>query len=90
MRLWTNMKYCPGIFLQRLSKNAAKIREDCRPRFVTRTSHIRSRSAAPERRSSVLTSRVLHLIFNLHSGVWSPNCVHSARRPFISLLYLPG
>jgi hypothetical protein len=27
--------------------------------------------------------------FNLHSGGWSPNWVHSARRPFIGLLYLP-
>jgi hypothetical protein len=27
--------------------------------------------------------------FFLHSGGWSPNWVHSARRPFIGLLYLP-
>jgi hypothetical protein len=27
--------------------------------------------------------------FNLHSGGWSPNWVHSARRPLIGLLYLP-
>jgi hypothetical protein len=29
------------------------------------------------------------LFFNLHSGGWSPNWVHSARRPFTGLLYLP-
>jgi hypothetical protein len=29
------------------------------------------------------------IFFNLHSGGWSPNWVHSARRPFIGLLYLP-
>jgi hypothetical protein len=30
------------------------------------------------------------LIHNFHSGGWSPNWVHSARRPFIlGLLYLP-
>jgi hypothetical protein len=28
------------------------------------------------------------IFFNLHSGGWSPNWVHSARRPFIGLLYL--
>jgi hypothetical protein len=27
--------------------------------------------------------------FNSHSGGWSPNSVHSARRPFTGLLYLP-
>jgi hypothetical protein len=27
--------------------------------------------------------------FNLHSGGWSRNWVHSARRPFTGLLYLP-
>jgi hypothetical protein len=27
--------------------------------------------------------------FNLHSGGWSPNLVHSARRPLTGLLYLP-
>jgi hypothetical protein len=27
--------------------------------------------------------------FNLLSGEWSPNCVHSARRPLTGLLYLP-
>jgi hypothetical protein len=27
--------------------------------------------------------------FNLHSGGWSPNWVHSTRRPFIGPLYLP-
>jgi hypothetical protein len=27
--------------------------------------------------------------FNLHSGGWSPNWVHSARRPITGLLYLP-
>jgi hypothetical protein len=27
--------------------------------------------------------------FCLHNGVWSLNWVHSARRPFIGLLYLP-
>jgi hypothetical protein len=27
--------------------------------------------------------------FNLHSGGWSPNWVHSARRPLTGLLYLP-
>jgi hypothetical protein len=27
--------------------------------------------------------------FNLHSWGWSPNWVHSARRPFTGLLYLP-
>jgi hypothetical protein len=27
--------------------------------------------------------------FNSHSGGWSPNWVHSARRPLTGLLYLP-
>jgi hypothetical protein len=27
--------------------------------------------------------------FNLYSGGWSPNWVHSARRPLTGLLYLP-
>jgi hypothetical protein len=27
--------------------------------------------------------------FNLRSGGWSPNWVHSARRPLTGLLYLP-
>jgi hypothetical protein len=27
--------------------------------------------------------------FNSHSGGWSPNWVHSARRPLNGLLYLP-
>jgi hypothetical protein len=29
------------------------------------------------------------IFFNSHSGEWSPNWVHSARRPFTGLLYLP-
>jgi hypothetical protein len=29
------------------------------------------------------------IFFNSHSGGWSPNWVHSARRPLIGLLYLP-
>jgi hypothetical protein len=29
------------------------------------------------------------LFLNLHSGGWSPNWVHSARRPLTGLLYLP-
>jgi hypothetical protein len=29
------------------------------------------------------------IFFNLHSGGWSPNWVHSASRPFTGLLYLP-
>jgi hypothetical protein len=29
------------------------------------------------------------IFFNLYSGGWSPNWVHSARRPLTSLLYLP-
>jgi hypothetical protein len=29
------------------------------------------------------------IFFNSLSGVWSPNWVHSARRPFTGLLYLP-
>jgi hypothetical protein len=29
------------------------------------------------------------IFFNLHSGGWSPNWVHSARRPLTGLLYLP-
>jgi hypothetical protein len=29
------------------------------------------------------------VFFNLRSGGWSPNWVHSARRPFTGLLYLP-
>jgi hypothetical protein len=31
----------------------------------------------------------IHFFFNLHSGEWSRNWVHSACRPFIGLLYLP-
>jgi hypothetical protein len=31
----------------------------------------------------------LLLFFNLHSGGWSQNWVHSAPRPFTGLLYLP-
>jgi hypothetical protein len=31
----------------------------------------------------------LRFFFNSHSGGWSPNWVHSARRPLIGLLYLP-
>jgi hypothetical protein len=27
--------------------------------------------------------------FKLHSGGWSPNWVHSARRPLTGLMYLP-
>jgi hypothetical protein len=30
-----------------------------------------------------------HFFFNSHSGGWSPNWVHSARRPLNGLLYLP-
>jgi hypothetical protein len=30
----------------------------------------------------------LRFFFNLHSGEWSPNWVHSARRPLTGLLYL--
>jgi hypothetical protein len=34
--------------------------------------------------------QVVYLFFfNLHSGWWSPNWAHSARRPFTGLLYLP-
>jgi hypothetical protein len=35
--------------------------------------------------------RILNTFFflNLHSGGWSPNWVHSARRPLTGLLYLP-
>jgi hypothetical protein len=29
------------------------------------------------------------IFFNSHSGGWSPNWVHSARRPLNGLLYLP-
>jgi hypothetical protein len=33
---------------------------------------------------------LIYFFFNLHSEGWSPNWVHSARRPFIlALLYLP-
>jgi hypothetical protein len=32
---------------------------------------------------------VFFIFFYLHSGGWSPNWVHLARRPFIGLLYLP-
>jgi hypothetical protein len=31
----------------------------------------------------------LFVLFFLHSGGWSPNWVHSARRPLTDLLYLP-
>jgi hypothetical protein len=31
----------------------------------------------------------LHFFFNLHSGGWSPNWVHSTLWPFTGLLYLP-
>jgi hypothetical protein len=31
---------------------------------------------------------IAEIIFNLHSGGWSPNWVHSARRPVTGLLYL--
>jgi hypothetical protein len=34
-------------------------------------------------------SEYIPFFFNLRSGVWSPNWVHSARRPFTGLLYLP-
>jgi hypothetical protein len=33
--------------------------------------------------------KVTNFFFNLRSGVWSPNWVHSARRPLTGLLYLP-
>jgi hypothetical protein len=36
-----------------------------------------------------LNLNLLHIFFNLHSGGWSPNLVHSARRPLTGLLYLP-
>jgi hypothetical protein len=37
-----------------------------------------------------VASRSKKFLFNLHSGGWSSNWVHSARRPFIlGLLYLP-
>jgi hypothetical protein len=39
------------------------------------------------RRMLVLAPEVF--FFNLHSGGWSPNWVHSARRPLTGLLYLP-
>jgi hypothetical protein len=40
--------------------------------------------------SSVRTEVRPHVIFfNLHSGGWSPNWVHSAHRPLTGLLYLP-
>jgi hypothetical protein len=34
---------------------------------------------------------IYHVFFklSLHSGGWSPNWVHSARRPLTGLLYLP-
>jgi hypothetical protein len=32
---------------------------------------------------------ICYFFFNLHSGGWSPNWVHSVCRPFIGLLYLP-
>jgi hypothetical protein len=40
-------------------------------------------SGMPDRRSRKL------MFFNSHSGGWSPNWVHSARRPLNGLLYLP-
>jgi hypothetical protein len=33
--------------------------------------------------------RIRFFFFNLHSGGWSPNWVHSARRALTGLLYLP-
>jgi hypothetical protein len=32
---------------------------------------------------------LIAVLFNSHSGGWSPNWVHSARRPLNGLLYLP-
>jgi hypothetical protein len=37
----------------------------------------------------VLSLMEWHVFFNSHSGGWSPNWVHSARRPLNSFLYLP-
>jgi hypothetical protein len=34
-------------------------------------------------------SHTNNFFLNLHGGEWSPNWVHSARRPLTGLLYLP-
>jgi hypothetical protein len=48
----------------------------------------------PQKISKLLIPHVAFLFnacsfFNSHSGRWSQNWVHSARRPFTGLLYLP-
>jgi hypothetical protein len=37
----------------------------------------------------IISLKIMLINVNLHSGGWSPNWVHSARRPLTGLLYLP-
>jgi hypothetical protein len=58
--------------------------------MLRRYSRTASRSLKSRRYSRTATRNLnLRRFFFLHNGGWSPNWVHSARRPLTGLLYLP-
>jgi hypothetical protein len=71
------------------------IRSDEEYLFVLENSWQWAKLRFQEREEPIMVSLSLSLepsgyfFFNSHSGGWSPSWVHSARRPFTDLLYLP-